>query len=50
MTLVAARIWEPSVSVITIAVLRTAVGPLLALYFSARHEVLQAHDAGIVSR
>src|SRR5690348_2678273 len=27
MTLVAARIWEPSVSVITIAVLRTAVGP-----------------------
>jgi signal transduction histidine kinase len=42
MTLVAARIWEPSVGVITIAVLRTAVGPLLALYFSARHEMLQA--------
>jgi signal transduction histidine kinase len=42
MTLVAARIWDPSVSVITIAVLRTAVGPLLALYFSARHEMLQA--------
>jgi signal transduction histidine kinase len=42
MTLVAARVWDPSVSVITIAVLRTAVGPLLALYFTARHEVLQA--------
>ncbi len=42
MTLVAARIWDPSVSVITIAVVRTAVGPLLALYFSARHEMLQA--------
>src|SRR5215475_9634546 len=42
MTLVAARIWDPSVVVITIAVLRTAVGPLLALYFSARHEMLQA--------
>jgi signal transduction histidine kinase len=42
MTLVAARVWEPSASVITIAVLRTAVGPLLALYFSARHEMLQA--------
>src|SRR5215469_5911768 len=38
MTLVAARIWEPSVGGITVAVLRTAVGPLLALYFSARHE------------
>jgi signal transduction histidine kinase len=42
MTLIAARIWDPSVSVITIAVVRTAVGPLLALYFSARHEMLQA--------
>ena len=42
MTLVAARIWDPSAVVITIAVLRTAVGPLLALYFSARHEMLQA--------
>ncbi len=42
MTLVAARVWEPTVGVITVAVLRTAVGPLLALYFSARHEMLQA--------
>ena len=42
MTLVAARVWDPSFSVITGAVLRTAVGPLLALYFTARHEMLQA--------
>jgi signal transduction histidine kinase len=42
MTLVAARVWEPTVGVITVAVLRTAVGPLVALYFSARHEMLQA--------
>src|SRR6266480_3195423 len=41
MTLVAARVWDPSAVVITIGVLRTAVGPLLALYFSARHEMLQ---------
>jgi signal transduction histidine kinase len=42
MTLIVARVWEPSAGVLTIAVLRTAVGPLLALYFSARHEMLQA--------
>ena len=42
MTLIVARVWDPSVAVITTAVLRTAVGPLLALYFSARHEMLQA--------
>src|ERR1035438_7601104 len=30
MTLIAARVWDPSAAVITIAVLRTAVGPLLA--------------------
>jgi signal transduction histidine kinase len=41
LTLIVARVWEPSTSVITIGVLRTAVGPLLALYFTARHEVLQ---------
>jgi len=41
MTLIVARIWDPSVSVITAAVLRTAAGPLLALYFNARREVLQ---------
>ncbi|HEX2820942.1 MAG TPA: ATP-binding protein [Streptosporangiaceae bacterium] len=42
MTLIAARVWDPSAAVITIAVLRTAVGPLLALYFSARGEMLRA--------
>ncbi len=42
LTLIVARVWEPSASVITIGVLRTAVGPLLALYFTARHEVVQA--------
>jgi signal transduction histidine kinase len=41
LTLIVCRVWEPSTSVITIGVLRTAVGPLLALYFTARHEVLQ---------
>src|SRR5690242_15177393 len=41
LTLIVAEIWAPSASVITVGVLRTAVGPLLALYFTARHEVLQ---------
>lgn len=41
LTLIVAKVWEPSTSVITTGVLRTAVGPLLALYFTARHEVLQ---------
>src|SRR6516164_5244013 len=42
MTIVVARVWDPSWQVITVAVLRTAVGPLLALYFSARHAVVRA--------
>ncbi|HEU5388410.1 MAG TPA: histidine kinase [Streptosporangiaceae bacterium] len=41
LTLIVAEVWAPSPSVITVGVLRTAVGPLLALYFTARHEVLQ---------
>ena len=41
LTLIVCNVWEPSLSVITIGVLRTAVGPLLALYYTARHEVLQ---------
>jgi signal transduction histidine kinase len=36
-----ARVWEPSATLITLGVLRTAVGPMLAVYFTARHEVLQ---------
>jgi signal transduction histidine kinase len=42
MTLIAAEIWDPSTVVITVAVLRTAVGPLLALYVSAREQMLRA--------
>src|SRR6266705_485278 len=41
LTLIVCNVWDPSLSVITIGVLRTAVGPLLALYYTARHEVLQ---------
>jgi signal transduction histidine kinase len=41
LTAIVARVWDPSATVITIGVLRTALGPLLALYFSARHELLQ---------
>jgi signal transduction histidine kinase len=42
MTLIAARVWDPSAGVITAAVLRTAAGPLLALYYRAREEALRA--------
>ena len=42
LTAIVARIWDPSAEVITIAVLRTALGPLLALYFGARHGMVQA--------
>src|SRR5580693_617680 len=42
LTAIVARIWDPSAEVMTIAVLRTAVGPLLALYFGARHGMVQA--------
>ncbi len=41
-TIIAARPWEPSAAIITIGVLRTAVGPLLALYFDARRRLVQA--------
>jgi signal transduction histidine kinase len=41
LTLIVARVWDPSAQVITFAILRTAVGPLLALYFTARYEVVQ---------
>ena len=46
LTLIVARVWEPSASVIMIGVLRTAVGPLLALYFTARHEVCRVCATG----
>ena len=34
--------WDPSAIVITVGVLRTMVGPLLALYFGARYAMMQA--------
>ena len=42
LTMIVARVWDPSVTVITIALLRTAFGPLLGLYFSARHAMTRA--------
>jgi signal transduction histidine kinase len=42
MTIIVARVWDPSVSVIAIGVLRTAVGPLLALYLGARAAMVRA--------
>ncbi|NUR88502.1 MAG: two-component sensor histidine kinase [Nonomuraea sp.] len=41
-TLVAARPWELSIGVATRAVLGTALGPLLALYFDARRRLVRA--------
>jgi signal transduction histidine kinase len=41
-TLIVARAWQPSLTVITIGLLRTAVGPLLALYYDARRRLLCA--------
>ncbi|HTS98160.1 MAG TPA: histidine kinase [Streptosporangiaceae bacterium] len=42
LAIVAARPWQPSVTVIAIALLRTTPGPLLALYFDARRRMVQA--------
>jgi signal transduction histidine kinase len=42
LTLIVARVWDPAWQVIAIGVLRTAVGPLLALYFSAREGMVRA--------
>jgi signal transduction histidine kinase len=42
LTIVVARPWQPSATIITIGVLRTAVGPLLAMYFDARRRLVQA--------
>jgi signal transduction histidine kinase len=36
------RPWQFSISIITIGVLRTAVGPLIALYFDTRRRLVQA--------
>jgi signal transduction histidine kinase len=42
LTLIVAEVWEPSAAIITAGVLRTATGPLVALYFVARHQAMQA--------
>jgi signal transduction histidine kinase len=42
LTFVAARPWEASITFISLAVLRTAVGPLYALYTGARRRLVQA--------
>ncbi|MFI7693861.1 sensor histidine kinase [Nonomuraea sp. NPDC049655] len=40
-TMVIARVWDPSAGVLVDGVLRTAVGPLLALYLDGRRRVLR---------
>jgi signal transduction histidine kinase len=42
LTVVVARPWEPSAAIMSIGLLRTAVGPLLALYFNARRRLVLA--------
>jgi signal transduction histidine kinase len=42
LTMIVCRVWDPALGVIAIGVLRTAVGPLLALYFTARYTLVQA--------
>ncbi len=42
LTAIVARIWEPAAGVVAVGILRTAVGPLLALYFGARNCMIQA--------
>jgi len=42
LAIVVARPWQPSAMVITVGFLRTAVGPLLAMYFDARRRLVQA--------
>jgi signal transduction histidine kinase len=42
LTVVVARPWQPSIAIIAVAILRVALGPLLALYFDARRRLVQA--------
>lgn len=42
LAVIVARPWQPSLTVITAGLLRTLVGPLLALYFGARRALLQS--------
>jgi signal transduction histidine kinase len=41
-TIIVARVWQPSITVITIGLLRVLVGPLLALYLGARKRLVLA--------
>jgi signal transduction histidine kinase len=42
LTVIVARPWQPSATIITIGVLRVALGPLLALYVGARERLIRA--------
>jgi signal transduction histidine kinase len=42
LTVIVARPWQPSATIVTVGVLRVAVGPLLALYFGAREGLIRA--------
>ena len=42
LSVIAARPWQPVATVIALGLLRTAVGPLLGLYISARRRLVQA--------
>jgi signal transduction histidine kinase len=41
-TIIVMRPWQPSITNMTVGLFRTAVGPLLALYFDARRRLVQA--------
>ena len=42
LSVIVARPWQPSLAVITVGVLRTAAGPLLAMYIEARRRLVAA--------
>jgi signal transduction histidine kinase len=42
LSIIVARPWQPSVTVITVAIVRTAAGPLLAMYYDARRRLVAA--------
>jgi signal transduction histidine kinase len=42
LAVIAARPWQPSATIITIGLFRTAAGPLLALYLEARRRLVRA--------
>jgi signal transduction histidine kinase len=41
LTIIAGRPWDPSAAVISLAIVRTVPGPVLALYFTARRAMVQ---------